>query len=186
MLLHLVTYLVLVFAAVTAVWLAAHMIGVTRPFSGPTGLAWLDAEDAFNRVRKQHGHHLLVAKLHRSPHWLDLPDLGDVNRLLLIGQRNPREQLIALRDVVGTVDGAAGKFDRDFRPTDDRSRWRFKQIIVAIRKGDALPPSRSSRTEVTTTSPTAITGSPLSGRSRRRSSRRMLPRHPRLVPASSR
>jgi hypothetical protein len=32
-------------------WLAGRLIGLDRPFSGPTGRAWLDAEDAFDRAR---------------------------------------------------------------------------------------------------------------------------------------
>jgi ParB-like chromosome segregation protein Spo0J len=38
------------------------------------------------------------------------------------------------------VDGAAGKFDRDFLPTDERSRWRFEEIVVALREGETVPP----------------------------------------------
>jgi ParB-like nuclease domain len=67
--------------------------GVPDPFSGPTGRAWLDAEDAFD-----------------------------------------------LRDIVGATDGADGKFDRDFLPTDERSRWRFQAIAMALREGRDLPP----------------------------------------------
>ena len=45
-----------------------------------------------------------------------------------------------MRDIVGATDGADGKFDRDFLPTDERSRWRFQAIVIALREGKSLPP----------------------------------------------
>jgi ParB-like nuclease domain len=142
MVLNLLTYVFLIFVAVTAFWFSAHLIGLDGPRNGPSGLAWLDAEDAFDRVRQQHRRHRLAAALHRQPHRLDLPTirLSEAAGAGLLGPRNPREQLIPLSEIVGTADGAAGKFDRDFRPTDDRSRWRFQQIVIALRRGDAMPP----------------------------------------------
>ena len=56
------------------------------------------------------------------------------------GSRNTEEQEIFLRDIVGATDGADGKFDRDFLPTDERSRWRFQAIAMALREGSELPP----------------------------------------------
>lgn len=41
---------------------------------------------------------------------------------------------------MGATDGADGKFDRDFLPIDERSRWRFQAIVVALGEGQALPP----------------------------------------------
>lgn len=137
---NLLMYVLLAGFAVAAFWYGARVIGVARPASGPSGLGWLDAENAFDRARQRHRRHRLVAVLLRRPHRLDLPVLSDSGTLGLPGPRNPREQHIALRDVVGSVDGGAGKFDRDFLPTDDHSRWRFQQIVVAIRGGAALPP----------------------------------------------
>ena len=42
----------LIYVAVCAIpvavfWLAGRLLGLSRPFSGPTGRAWLDAGDAF-------------------------------------------------------------------------------------------------------------------------------------------
>jgi hypothetical protein len=54
--------------------------------------------------------------------------------------RNPQEEQIALRDIVGATDGADGKFDRDFLPTDERSRARFQAVAIALRQGRTLPP----------------------------------------------
>jgi ParB/Sulfiredoxin domain len=121
-------------------WLAARLLGLQRPVSGPTGRAWLDAEDAFDRARRRHQRHHLAAALRGQPHRLDLPTLKQATTLGLGGSRNPGELEIAIRDIVGAVDGAAGKFDRDFLPTDERSRWRFQQIVMALREGEALPP----------------------------------------------
>lgn len=121
-------------------WLAGRLIGLKRPVSGPTGRAWLDAEDAFDRARRQHQRHHLAAALRGQPHRLDLPTLKAATTLGLGGSRNPGELEIPIRDIVGAVDGAAGKFDRDFLPTDERSRWRFQEIVTALREGETLPP----------------------------------------------
>jgi hypothetical protein len=123
-----------------AFWLAGRLLGLKRPVSGPTGRAWLDAEDAFDRARRQHQRHHLTAALRGQPHRLDLPTLKQATTLGLGGSRNPGELEIPIRDIAGAVDGAAGKFDRDFLPTDERSRWRFQEIVVALREGETLPP----------------------------------------------
>lgn len=34
---------------VAVFWFAGRLLGLDRPVSGPTGRAWLDAEDAFDR-----------------------------------------------------------------------------------------------------------------------------------------
>ena len=128
---------------VAAVWVAGRLIGLDRPSSGPTGQAWLDAEDAFNRVRRQHRRHHLAAVLGGRPHRLDLPIMNETT--ILGGPRIPTELQISLRDIVGTAGAADGKFDRDFLPTDERSRWRFQALVVALRQGEALPPIEAYR-----------------------------------------
>ena len=45
-----------------------------------------------------------------------------------------------MREVVGTVDGAAQVFDREFRPTCQRARDRFQRVFVAMSRGEDLPP----------------------------------------------
>jgi len=121
-------------------WFAGRLLGLKRPVSGPTGRPWLDAEDAFERARRRHQRHHLAAALGGQPHRLDLPTLKAATTVGLGGSRNPGELEIPIRDIVGAVDGAAGKFDRDFLPTDERSRWRFQEIVVALREGETLPP----------------------------------------------
>src|SRR5512132_1901169 len=136
---NLLLYVAVCAIPVAVFWLVGRLLGLTRPFSGPTGRAWLDAEDAFDRARRQHQRHHLAAALHRQPHRLDLPILQEA-ALGHVGRRDPRELLIPTRDIVGATDGADGKFDRDFLPTDERSRWRFQAIVIALREGKSLPP----------------------------------------------
>jgi hypothetical protein len=121
-------------------WLAGRLLGLDRPVSGPTGRTWLDAEDAFDRARRRHQRHRLAAALRGQPHRLDLPTLKHTATLGLGGRRTPSEQEIPIRDIVGATDGADGKFDRDFLPTDERSRQRFQAIVTALREGRSLPP----------------------------------------------
>jgi hypothetical protein len=135
----------LIYVAVCAIpvvvfWLAGRLLGLSRPFSGPTGRAWLDAEDDFDQARRKHQRHRLAAALHGQPHRLDLLTLKEAATLGLGGSRNTEEQEILLQDIAGATDGADGKFDRDFLPTDERSRWRFQAIAMALREGRELPP----------------------------------------------
>jgi ParB-like nuclease domain len=140
LLINLLIYATVCVTPVAVFWLAGRLIGLTRPFSGPTGRAWPDAEDAFDRARRQHQRHRLAAALRGQPRRLDLPTLKEATILGLGGPRTPGEQEISIRDIVGATDGADGKFDRDFLPTDERSRWRFQAIVVALGEGQALPP----------------------------------------------
>jgi hypothetical protein len=137
---HLLLYVAVWVATFAVLWHAGRLIGLKRPFSGPTGRAWLDAEDAFDQARRQHQRHHLVAAVRRQPHRLDLPTLKEASTRGLVGSHHPRELEIAIRDIVGAVDGAAGKFDRDFLPTDERSRSRFQAIVTALRQGETVPP----------------------------------------------
>ncbi|HYY80941.1 MAG TPA: ParB N-terminal domain-containing protein [Actinomycetes bacterium] len=135
----------LLYVAVCAIpvalfWLAGRLVGLDRPFRGPTGRTWLDAEDAFDRARRQHERHRLAAALRGRRGGLDLPTLREEAILGLGGSRNPSEEEIPICEIVGATDGADGKFDRDFLPTDERSRWRFQAIVIALREGQALPP----------------------------------------------
>jgi hypothetical protein len=137
---NLLVYVAVCALPVAVFWLAGRLIGLTRPFTGPTGHAWLDAEHAFDRARQQHRRHHLVARLRREPHRLDLPTLKEAAILGLGGSLDPRELVIPIREIVGATDGAAGKFDRDFLPTDERSRGRFQAIAMALGEGKTLPP----------------------------------------------
>jgi len=137
---NLLTYVAVCLTPFAVFWLAGRLLGLDRPSSGPTGRAWLDAEDAFDRGRRKHQRHHLAAARHGQPHRLDLPTLKEVTILGLGGRRNPSELEIPIRDIVGTVGGADGKFDCDFLSTNERSRWRFQAIVTALRQGETLPP----------------------------------------------
>jgi hypothetical protein len=137
---NLLTYVAVCAIPVAVFWLAGRLLGLDRPFSGPTGRAWLDAGDAFDRARRRHQRHHLAAALRGQPHRRDLPTLRQAATFGLGGRRTPFEQEIPIRDIVGATDGADGKFDCDFLPTDERSRRRFQAIVTALREGGTLPP----------------------------------------------
>jgi ParB-like nuclease domain len=137
---NLLLYVAAWVAMFVVVWHAGRLIGLHRPVSGPTGRAWLDAEDAFDRARRQHQRHRLAAVLRGQANRLDLPTLNAAATRRPGGWRNPSELEVPIRDIVGAVDGAAGKFDRDFLPTDERSRGRFQAIVTARQNGAAVPP----------------------------------------------
>jgi hypothetical protein len=137
---NVLVFVVLTAIAVAVFWLVARFLGVPRPFRGETGIPWVDAQDAFDRARKEHGHRHLAAVLRGRPHDLDLPSLQEATALGLIGRRSAREFVLPLSDIVGTADGGGGKFDRYFLPTDDRSRGRFQEIVIAHSQGKGLEP----------------------------------------------
>ena len=137
---NLLLYAAVCATPVTLFWLAGRLLGLSRPFSGPTGRAWLDAEDAFDRARRQHQRQQRAAAMHGQPHRLDMPTLKVAAIHGLGGTRDPSEQDILIGDIVGATDGADGKFDRHFLPTDERSRARFQAIATALREGHELPP----------------------------------------------
>jgi hypothetical protein len=47
--------------------------------------------------------------------------------------------VVPLHAVVGAVESTVN-FDSDFRPASNALRWRWQQIVLAHRKGEALPP----------------------------------------------
>jgi hypothetical protein len=101
-----------------------------------------------------------------QPHRLDLPIMSGV--ATLGGPRIHTELQIPIRDIVGTAGAGDGKFDRDFVPTDERSRGRFL-------------PSRPTVCRVAIGSPTATTGWRSPERSAKSPSRRTSPTERALV-----
>ena len=106
-----------------------------------TGFPQVDAENDFLRMRRRH----VLAQLAR---WLRLLPAGS-GRLLALDEvltaPGPRAQRrlglrpIPLDQIVGTVDSRRD-FDRWFRPTSDRVRFRWERLALAQRRGVALPP----------------------------------------------
>lgn len=138
---NLLMYAVTILILVAVVWFAARLIGVDRPARGPTGNAWLDAEASFDRMRAQYRRHHLAAVLRGGADRLALPIMKETT--ILGGYTT--EVLIPIADIVGTAGAGDGKFDRDFLPTDDRSRSRFQALLVAFHQGEALPPIEAYR-----------------------------------------
>jgi hypothetical protein len=74
---------------------------------------------------------------------------GDDNRLMPLdevvgplgwrGQRQLGLQMIRLDTIVGTS-GTRRDFDRRFRPTSTRVRFRWERLALAQRRGEAIPP----------------------------------------------
>jgi hypothetical protein len=169
---NLLRYAAVWVSLVAAFWLGERLIGLNRPVSGPTGRAWLDAEDAFDRARRPHQRHQLAAVLGGQPHRLDLPTLNQATTRGLGGARNPAELEVLIGDIVGATDGADGKFDCGFLPTHERSRSRFQRSFSRLVRDRRLRPSRSTAGTTSTTSWTVITGLRRAGRWARSPSRR--------------
>jgi hypothetical protein len=106
-----------------------------------TGFPTSDAQTDFSRARRRQVLSQLSRRLRREP--------GDVNLILpfdevvaALGNRGERRlglQTITLDSIVGTVDRNR-EFDRHFRPTSRRVRYRWQRIAEAMRRGDPMPP----------------------------------------------
>jgi hypothetical protein len=106
-----------------------------------TGFPTSDAQTDFSRARRRQVLSRLSRRLRGEP--------GDVNLILpfdevvaALGQRGERRlglETITLDSIVGTVDRDR-EFDRRFRPTSRRVRYRWQRIAEAMRRGDPMPP----------------------------------------------
>jgi hypothetical protein len=137
-------YAALILVLAGAVLLAARLLRVPlgrRPGSVVVGSPWLEAEDAYDAVLREHRRHLVTASLSGHRDRLDLPTLDDVAPVgQYLGQHSRGERSIPVQHIVGSADGANHLFDRDFRPMDERARDRFLSVYVAMRTGEPLPP----------------------------------------------
>jgi hypothetical protein len=106
-----------------------------------TGLPQVDVEYEFLRARR---HQFLSALGHRLR-----VRCRDGNRLVPLnevvgpagwrGERRLGRQTIRLDTIVGTAEWRRD-FDRRFRPTSDRVRYRWERLALAQRRGEAIPP----------------------------------------------
>ena len=106
-----------------------------------TGFPQADVENDFLRARRRQFLATLADRL-RGGH-------GDGNRLVRLddvvaplgwrGQRQLGLQTVDLETIVGTA-GSRRDFDRRFRPTSARVRFRWERLALAIRRGEAIPP----------------------------------------------
>jgi hypothetical protein len=143
MLRNLLVYGLLVVGLSAAVWLTGRLMRVPparRPNGAILGNPWVDAEMAFDRALAEHRRRYYAAALVGRSARLNLPRIDETAPFVSLGQHPVGEQVVPLRDVIGTVDRAGQVFDRDFRPTGQRARDRFQRMFVAMSRGEPLPP----------------------------------------------
>jgi hypothetical protein len=106
-----------------------------------TGFTAVDAQTDFSRARRREQLARLAARLRREPSDFNviLPFDEVVGALGRRGERRLGLQTIELDSIVGTVDRSR-EFDRAFRPTSRRVRYRWERVAKAMRRGEALPP----------------------------------------------
>jgi hypothetical protein len=140
---NLLVYGLMIAVLLAVVWLAGRLLGVPpvrRPDGTVSANPWADAESAFDRAFAEHKRRYYAAVLAGRAGRLDLPSIDDAAPFARLGRRPLGEQVVAVRDIVGTVDRAGQVFDRAFRPTRQRSRDRFQRMFVAMSRGEPLPP----------------------------------------------
>jgi hypothetical protein len=106
-----------------------------------TGFSRADVENDFLRARRRQFLATLAQRLRGGR--------GGGNRLVPLdevvgplgwrGQRQLGLQTIRLDTIVGTA-GTRRDFDRRFRPTSTRVRFRWERLALAQRRGEPIPP----------------------------------------------
>ena len=106
-----------------------------------TGFPRADVENDFLRARQRQFLAMLGGRLRGRR--------GDGNRLVKLddvvgslgwrGQRQLGLQTICLNTIVGTA-SSRRDFDRRFRPTSTRVRYRWERLALAQRRGESIPP----------------------------------------------
>jgi len=107
-----------------------------------TGLPSEDAKGIFARERRRKALAQIVRRLRMEPDDVSLM-LPFEEVVAALGRRSERDlgvQTIALESIVGTVDRRTDQFDRAFRPGSAQLRGRWERIVLARRRGEALPP----------------------------------------------
>jgi hypothetical protein len=106
-----------------------------------TGFPRADAENDFLRARRRQFLAALANRLRGRPAGADrLVPLDEVvGRLGWRGERRLGLQTIRLDTIAGTA-GPRRDFDRCFRPTSSRVRFRWERLALAQRRGEAIPP----------------------------------------------
>jgi hypothetical protein len=106
-----------------------------------TGFPRADVENDFLRARRRSVLAGLARRLRGEPRGagriMPLDEVIDV--LGRRGQRYLGLQTIRLDTIVGTVDSRRD-FDRCFRPTSSRVRFRWERLALAQRRGEPIPP----------------------------------------------
>lgn len=106
-----------------------------------TGFPRADVENDFLRARRRQFLTTLAYHLRRRCRdGIRLVLLDDVvGALGWRGQRQLGLQTVGVETIVGTA-GSRRDFDRRFRPTSARVRYRWERLALAIRRGEAIPP----------------------------------------------
>jgi hypothetical protein len=106
-----------------------------------TGLASVDAQDDFLRVRRRQTLARLGRVLARERGDVDLilPFDEVVEALGRTGEHELGLQVVPVDTILGTTDRLTG-FDRQFRPTSSKVRARWEKIAGAMHRGEPLPP----------------------------------------------
>ena len=106
-----------------------------------TGFPASDAENDFERLRRQQTLSRLAGWLRREPDDVNLilPFDEVVEALGRTGERRLGLQVVRLETIVGSVDRTRD-FDRYFRPTSNRARARWQRLATAQRRGESVPP----------------------------------------------
>jgi hypothetical protein len=105
-----------------------------------TGSAPIDAQRAFQRMRRERRRAALSRRLGRRPGACDRLAVVDLRTAGASGGAVPGVRTIPLDAICGTLEPSrAGLFDSAFRPAPQaRSRW--ERVWMADQRGAALPP----------------------------------------------
>jgi hypothetical protein len=108
---------------------------------GTTGLLQVDVEYDFLRARRRQFlatlGHLLRVRCRDGNRLVPLDEV--VGPAGWRGERRLGRQTIRLDTIVGTAERRRD-FDRRFRPTSHRVRFRWERLALAQRRGEAIPP----------------------------------------------
>ncbi len=106
-----------------------------------TGFPTSDAQNDFQRARRQRALRELGRRLRREPDdvALILPFEEVVEALGRVGERYLGLRSVPLDSIIGSVDRTR-EFDRSFRPASRRVRGRWERIAAAQRRGESMPP----------------------------------------------
>ena len=102
-----------------------------------TGFPRADVENDFLRARRRQFLAMLARRAGGDNRLVRLDDV--VGSLGWRSQRQLGLQTICLDTIVGTA-GSRRDFDRRFRPTSTRVRFRWERLALAQRRGEAIPP----------------------------------------------
>ena len=106
-----------------------------------TGLLQVDVEYDFLRARRRQflatlGHWLRVRR-REGNRLVPLDEVADPASWR--GERQLGRQMIRLDTIIGAAEPRRD-FDRRFRPTSDRVRFRWERLALAQRRGEPIPP----------------------------------------------